>query len=65
MMMMMMIVVIIIIIIIIIVYAACVTNSRHERRSLYELCSEIPVLSFPCEELRHCVVFNLGLIICW
>jgi hypothetical protein len=45
-------------------YAVCVTNSVHEKRSLHELRSEIPVLNIPCEELRHCVVFNLGLIIC-
>jgi len=63
MMMMMIITIIIIIITIIIVYAVCVTNSGNEKRSLYELCSEIPVLNFPCEELRHCVAFNLGLII--
>lgn len=44
-------------------YAVCVNNSVHEKRSLYELCSEIPVLNIPCEELRHCVVFNLDLII--
>ena len=47
MIVMMMMMIIIIVIIIIIVYAVCVTSSEHEKISLHEPCSEIPVLNFP------------------